>query len=136
MEPRQAGRGKEPSASLSLLSALPSSLLVTRHSTKKTSAPLHRCAISIIPDEIACHPVGKPTPPPQDTFLGISYISAQNIPNYLPEVALPPLASSHTVSFSPQCPTHATLPCASPDTILMTNLEPLLTDWLPCASVK
>ncbi|ERE68803.1 integrin alpha-M [Cricetulus griseus] len=33
-------------------------LLVTRHSTKKTSAPLHRCAISIIPDEIACHPVG------------------------------------------------------------------------------
>nr|XP_048304659.1 integrin alpha-E [Myodes glareolus] len=32
-------------------------LLVTRRSTNRTSAPLYRCAISTIPDEIACHPV-------------------------------------------------------------------------------
>ncbi|CAH6785963.1 Itgae [Phodopus roborovskii] len=32
-------------------------LLVTRRSTKRTSAPLYRCAISTISDEIACHPV-------------------------------------------------------------------------------
>ncbi|CAO2644090.1 Integrin alpha-E [Lemmus lemmus] len=32
-------------------------LLVARHSTNRKSSPLYRCAISTIPDELACHPV-------------------------------------------------------------------------------
>lgn len=59
-------------ASLSLLSPHPLSLLVARRSSNRNTAALYRCAISISPDEIACQPVGKPTPPPQrapqDTF--------------------------------------------------------------------
>lgn len=68
--PGEAGSGKELSASLSLLSAHPLSLLVARRSSNRNSAALYRCAISVIPDELACQPVGKPNPPqhaPQDT---------------------------------------------------------------------
>ncbi|XP_035304020.1 integrin alpha-E isoform X2 [Cricetulus griseus] len=48
-------------------------LLVTRHSTKKTSAPLHRCAISIIPDEIACHPVENISMP-KGSYKGVTVV--------------------------------------------------------------
>ncbi|XP_040605034.1 integrin alpha-E [Mesocricetus auratus] len=48
-------------------------LLVTRHSTKRTSAPLYRCAASIIPDEIACHPV-EHIYMPKGTYKGVTVV--------------------------------------------------------------